>query len=113
MCREIRYPEQWKVLKKKGAQIVFHINNALQPKDAIWEQLLVTRAYENQMFVCSVNTFNDTSQLPSFLISPLGNILFQAPTRKQNVTTVDIDMHQVQNSVLDEERNDLVNLQYT
>ncbi len=36
-------------------QIVFHINNAIKPHDEVWQHMLIARAIENGVFVCSVN----------------------------------------------------------
>ncbi len=55
MCRELLFPEQWRALKLQGAQLIFHINNAIQPQDAIWRRILITRALENQIYIVSVN----------------------------------------------------------
>jgi predicted amidohydrolase len=35
--REIMFPELWSEYQATGAKIVFHINNAINPKDQIWE----------------------------------------------------------------------------
>lgn len=63
ICREVRYPEQWRALAIKGAKIFFHLNNAQKSTDAVWEHLLISRAYENQSFAISVNAVSPTQAL--------------------------------------------------
>jgi predicted amidohydrolase len=35
MCREIRYPEQWRILATKGAQVIAYVNNAVGSTDGL------------------------------------------------------------------------------
>jgi len=112
MCREVVFPEQWKLLKRKGAQIVFHINNSIKISDKVRSNLLVARAFENQYFVCSVNNAAKPQALPSYLISPFGEILFESTVREEQVVIKKIDLKQVQNYYLNQERTDLVRLEY-
>lgn len=112
-CREIFFPEQWKVLKKKGAQIVFHINNAIKPIDRPWNHLLITRAIENQMFVCSVNNGSPPQALASYLISPSGEVLLETDLQVDQVLSGSIDLNEVRNAFIDDERTDLVQIQFS
>ena len=112
MCRELVFPEQWKVLKKKGAEVVFHINNAIKEKDKKWRHLLFTRAFENQYFVCSINNPASSQALPSFVISPTGEVLFESEMRKEQIIRIEIDIKEVLLTYLKQEREDLVTLQY-
>lgn len=111
-CREIIFPEQWKVLKRKGAQIVFHINNAIKVKDRIWSNLLITRAFENQYFVCSANNSAFPQTLSSYVISPFGDILYESQPQNFEIGITDIDLNTVETYYLKQERRDLVNLYY-
>jgi hypothetical protein len=42
ICWELLFPWQWAQLKRDGAQVVFHVNNAVKPEDAFWEHVLRT-----------------------------------------------------------------------
>lgn len=33
ICREIIFPEPWQALKKQGAQLIVHVNNAIKRRD--------------------------------------------------------------------------------
>ena len=37
-CIELLFPAQWSELKNQGAQIIFHLNNAIQRHDA-WNRI--------------------------------------------------------------------------
>lgn len=110
ICREVRYPEQWRALAIKGAKIFFHLNNAKKPTDAIWEHLLISRAYENQSFVISANAAGPTQTLPSFVIGPDGNILAKTNPKKIELATVDIQLSNPKSDFLSQRREDIVDI---
>lgn len=94
-CRELLFPEQWSKLKKAGASIVFHINNAIQPKDALWKHILITRAIEHSVFVVSVNNASHPQALASYIISPGGKILAETTCQIEEEIHSTIDLKQV------------------
>jgi predicted amidohydrolase len=96
ICWELLFPRQWAQLKRDGAQVVFHVNNAVKPEDAFWEHLLRTRAFENRYFVCSVNNAAATQTLPSYLIAPSGDTLLKSEPRVEQALAYEIDLMQVQ-----------------
>lgn len=112
ICREVRYPEQWQALAIKGAKIFFHLNNAQKPADAIWEHLLISRAYENQAFVISVNAVGPTQTLPSFTIGPDGNVLAKTNPKRNELMTVDIQLSNLKSDFLSQRRPDVVDLSF-
>jgi predicted amidohydrolase len=90
-CRELLFPHAWGALKNEGAQIIFHINNAVQPKDSIWEHILITRAVELGVFVCSVNNGAPPQSLASYLIAPSGRMILRTMCQQDQILTADID----------------------
>lgn len=94
-CRELIFPDMWSVLKSKGAQIIFHINNAIQPQDALWRHLLIARAIENSVFVVSVNNAAAPQSLPSFVISPAGEIIAETEIRQEQSPKAIIDLNAI------------------
>ncbi|MCJ7805651.1 carbon-nitrogen hydrolase family protein [Patescibacteria group bacterium] len=110
MCRELIFPEQWKILKKNGAQVIFHVNNAIKESDKIWEQILVARAFENQFWVCSVNNAASPQTMCSMIIDPYGKIVWQSTPQKEEVHTENIDLSSTSNHYLQQERTDLVKI---
>ena len=112
LCRDNAFPEQWKILKQKGAQIVFHINNAIKENDINRKHVLISRAFENQFFVASVNNADHPQTLPSLVISPFGKILFESRPQEESVDTIEIDLSEVKTDYLNQERKDLVEVVY-
>jgi deaminated glutathione amidase len=96
ICWELLFPWQWAQLKRDGAQVVFHVNNAVKPEDAFWEHVLLTRAFENRYFVCSVNNAAATQTLPSYLIAPSGDTLLKSEPRVEQALAGEIDLSRVQ-----------------
>jgi len=89
VCRELVFPEPWLKLRRQGAQIVFHINNAIKPYK-VWEYVLITRALEHRLFVCSVNNAAPPQALTSYLVAPSGNLLLQAEEQVEQTLTYTI-----------------------
>lgn len=94
-CRELLFPQTWGALKAAGAQIIFHINNAIQPQDAQWEHILITRAIEQGIFVCSVNNGVAPQALASYLIAPSGRVLLKTALQQDQALSAEIDMREV------------------
>ncbi|QBD75044.1 carbon-nitrogen hydrolase family protein [Ktedonosporobacter rubrisoli] len=95
ICRELVFPEPWLALKRQDVQIIFHINNAIKPYDQVWEHLLIARAVENRVFVCSVNNSAPPQKLTSYLISPQGEVLLRAQERTEQRLSCEIDLREV------------------
>jgi len=110
MCREIRYPEQWRTLAQKGAQIIAYPNNAIDSStgDAVWRAHMISRAAETQRFVLSANAISQTQLCPSAIISPKGEVLKEVRGQQTKLQTAEIDLDEVSNWVLDQARSDLV-----
>lgn len=94
-CRELIFPKTWGDLKAAGAQIIFHVNNAIQPHDALWEHLLITRAVEQGIFVCSVNNGTAPQTLASYLIAPSGKVLLKTNLQQDQVLSAEINLSEV------------------
>lgn len=110
MCREIRYPEQWRVLARKGAQIIAYPNNAVDSTtgDSVWRSHLVSRAAETQRFILGANAASPTQLCPSAIISPSGDLKVQIAPEKQGLATASIELDEVSNWVINQARSDLV-----
>jgi len=112
ICRDNAFPEQWKVLKRKGAQVVFHINNAIKENDLNRIHVLISRAFENQYFVVSINNAAKPQTLPSMVISSFGEVIFESEPQKESVDIVEIDLSEVKSDYLEQERRDVVEVVY-
>lgn len=110
ICREVRYPEQWRQLTINGAKIIFHLNNAQKPTDAVWEHLLISRAYENQIFVVSVNAAGNTRALSSFIIDPEGNVLAKTSPKQNETISAELQLDKVKRDFINDRRSDVVDV---
>jgi predicted amidohydrolase len=91
VCRELLLPAAWSELKARGAQVIFHINNAIKPRDRIWEHVLIARALENGLFVCSVNNAAPPQSLGSVLIDPSGGPRIRIAPQHAQVRSAEIN----------------------
>jgi predicted amidohydrolase len=110
ICRELRFPEQWGWLARRGAQVILHLNNATgdasyQP---IWKSHLVSRAAETQRFVLSANNAAAEQVSPTIAIAPDGHVMAEAVSAKLEILHVELDLSKVSNLYLDQSRADVV-----
>ena len=110
MCREIRYPEQWRALAAQGAQIIAYPNNAIGSKtdDALWRAHLISRAAETQRFILGANNAAPDQTCPTMIVTPTGAILSEAPLGAESTTTANLQLGEVSDWVLSQARKDIV-----
>jgi predicted amidohydrolase len=110
LCRELRFPEQWGWLARSGAQIILHLNNAVDDNSIlpVWKSHLVSRAAETQRFVLSANNAALEQKSPTIAVSPSGMILGELVSPEFGFLRVKIDMSEVSNWYLDQCRTDVV-----
>ena len=110
LCREIRFPEQWKYLAKKGAEIFVYLTNAIGDKRqvSIWRSHLISRAAENQRFVLSANNAQIDQKCPSMIIRPNGEIIKEKLSELAEQLRCKININEVSNWYLDQSREDSV-----
>ncbi|MHB1986365.1 MAG: nitrilase-related carbon-nitrogen hydrolase [Acidimicrobiales bacterium] len=113
LCREIRFPEQWHVLARRGARLFAYLTNVANPAESelVWRSHLISRAAETQRFVASVNCASKDTSCPTMVVSPRGEILAEA-TRTQSLLRVEIDTEEVSSWFLDQHRGDVASVQY-
>lgn len=112
ICREIRYPEQWGLLARRGAQIILHLNNAIDNAQQlpVWRSHLVSRAAETQRYVLSANNAAVGQLCPTMAIAPNGEILGQIVSPEQSMLRVELDLSKVSDWYLDQCRSDMVEI---
>ncbi len=110
ICRELRYPEQWSWLARRGAQIFLHLNNATGDRSfqPIWKSHLVSRAAETQRFVLSANNAAAEQVSPTIAIGPDGKVLGEVVSTELEILRVKLDLSRVSNLYLDQSRMDVI-----
>jgi predicted amidohydrolase len=92
VCRELLFPLAWRTLAGEGARLIVHVNNAIKPIDAVWEHVIIARAVENGVFVCSVNNAAAPQALASYIVSPSGDVLVKTDTQVEQIMSREIDL---------------------
>ncbi len=112
MCREIRYPEQWRYLSASGAQIIAYVNNAVGSRNGheVWRAHAISRAAETQRFVIGANNAAADQTCPTLIVSPSGEVLSEAPIGSSQAIESEIDLSQVSNWVIGQARSDVVDV---
>ena len=110
LCREIRYPEQWQALANEGAELFFYLTNAVGDIEIapVWRSHLVSRAAENQRYICGVNAADEEQKCPSIIISPAGKILGEELSGNTSVISALIDLDEISDWNLSQCRKDVV-----
>jgi predicted amidohydrolase len=110
MCREIRYPEQWRVLATRGAQVIVHVNNAVGSPDGfeVWRSHLISRAAETQRFVLSANNAGPDQLCPSVIVAPSGKVLAQIDPGAEATALGTLALAENSDWVLNQARSDVV-----
>ena len=112
LCRDLRFPDQWRWLAHQGAQVILYLTHAVGQPDAfsVWKSHLVSRAAENQRFVVAVNTARTDSMCPTAIIDPRGRVLAEAATADAQLISATLDLGQVSDWYLSQARTDLLPL---
>lgn len=110
MCREIRYPEQWRWLALQGAQIVAYVNNAVGSADGckLWRSHVISRAGETQRFVVGANNAAPDQTCTTLVVGPSGRVLAEAPVGEVATATAEIELSEVSDWVISQARDDVV-----
>ena len=99
VCYDLRFPVwvRQQIIPGDGAapeyDLIIYVANWPQRRSHAWKSLLTARAIENQCYVAGVNrTGNDGNGIyhsgDSMIIDPLGEIIYHAREKEENLTAV-------------------------
>jgi predicted amidohydrolase len=110
MCREIRYPEQWRWLAMQGVQVIAYVNNAIGSREgyALWRSHVVSRAAETQRFVVGANNAAPDQTCTTLIVAPSGRVIAEAPIGEASTVSAQIELSEVSNWVISQAREDVV-----
>lgn len=119
ICFDWQFPEAWRVLALKGADIICHPSNLVLPKHC--QRALPTYALINRMFIITANRIGTEGVLTftgrSTIASPNAEVLSEASADSEEVALVDVDIAlardkhiTVRNHVLNDRRPDQYSL---
>ena len=110
MCREIRYPEQWRIIAERGAEVFAYPNNAIGSTmgHALWRSHLISRAAETQRFIVGANNAASDQTCPTMIVDPRGVVLAELAIGETGLAEATLNLEDVSNWVLDQARRDIV-----
>ena len=104
LCYDNLFPEPARCLALNGAELIAVPFGASTTEGAIWDKLMITRAFENGAFVAPCNSVGslsmpdgDTFQLggQSLVVNPAGEIIAQAGVTEETIVYAEIDRAEV------------------
>ncbi len=109
LCRELRFPEQWRWLAERGARLFLHLNHGQGDSTAFetWRSLLIARAAENQRFLASANAASASPHCPSMAVAPDGAVVLELSPGSTDVKRADLDLDRTADWYLGQRRSDL------
>lgn len=110
ICYDMRFPENWRILRRKGAELVIHLVTASRHspwKVPVLEGAVRSRAAENGMFVVSANDARAPQMMVSCACDPDGRDLARAPANEEVLLFAELDRSAVNSGHLQDRRTDL------
>jgi predicted amidohydrolase len=94
LCREARFPEQWRSLAERGAQLFLHLNHGRGERTTFetWRAMVITRAAENQRFLASANAASPMQHCPSIIVAPDGAVIAEIPSGETQLRRAELDL---------------------
>jgi predicted amidohydrolase len=114
LCRELKYPEQWHVLARRGAQVLAYLTHAANPQipAGVWRSHLISRAAETQRFVLAANVAHRDQHCPSLAVTPRGEIVAEAAGTAPQALHAELDLAEISDWTLSQQRGDVVAVSY-
>ena len=92
ICFDLRFPEYFRELTRRGAEIIFLPSHFNKSTGAIaWDVLTKARAIENQIYFCAVNQTGEKLCGETKVISYTGEIL-KSLGKEERILTIDLDL---------------------
>jgi predicted amidohydrolase len=99
VCFDWIFPEVWRILALKGADVICHCSNLVLPGFA--QRSVPIHALINHTFVITANRIGTEENLTftgmSTLADPLGNVIYQSSSEKEDVQVFDFDINLARN----------------
>jgi predicted amidohydrolase len=102
ICYDLRFPELFRQLVDKGAQLIF-VPSAFRSTtgSAHWEVLLRSRAIENQAYVLAPNQWGEhqgemSNYGNSMIVNPWGEIIARAGSESDSILAVDVNLEDLE-----------------
>jgi len=110
ICFDMRFPENWRLLRLMGAELVLHLSNASRSsawKVPVLEGTIRCRAAENGFFVVSANDARAPQMMVSAMCDPDGKHLATARLNNEAMILAELDRTKVKDDFIRQRRTDL------
>ncbi len=108
VCFDWVFPEVWRTLALKGAEIICHPSNLVLP--GIAQKTVPIHALTNRVYTVTANRIGTERELSftglSTIANPTGDILIQASQKEEEVEVADVDITVARDKMITE-RNDI------
>jgi len=98
ICFDYIFPEVWRIVGMKGADIVCHASNLITTNA---QKCIPAQAFMNKMFIVTANRYGTEGNITfggnSFITNPDAQIIDQAVSDQDAVSVVDIDITEARN----------------
>lgn len=102
VCFDWIFPEVWRILALKGADIICHPSNLVLP--GLAQRGVPAHAMMNRVFTITANRVGSEDELTftgmSIIADPRGNVIAQATDKEEVVKVIDIDITQARNKMV-------------
>ncbi len=102
VCFDWIFPEAWRVLMLKGAEIVCHPANLVLP--GLAQRAVPVQAMMNRLFIVVANRVGAEGELTftgaSLIADPLGEVLAAAPQEGPHTAVVEIDLQRASDKMI-------------
>ncbi len=110
ICFDMRFPENWRILRRQGAELILHLSNASAGagwKLPVLDGTMRCRAAENGMLVVSANDARSPQMMVSAICDADGRHLACAEANREMMITATLDRATVKDDYLRARRTDL------
>lgn len=110
ICYDIRFPEQFRLLKDAGAELVIVPLHAIGPESwklPVFEGTFRTRAAENVFYLAAINAASPNQTCASRICDTNGVSLAEAAIGNEEIITADLDLNIPKSSIYADRRTDL------
>jgi len=110
ICFDMRFAENWRILRRKNAELILHLSNASGSapwKVPVLEGAIRSRAADNGMFVVSSNDARTPQMMVSAVCDPDGRDLARADLNREQMLFATLDRSAAKGDFLQRRRTDL------
>ncbi|OGV96908.1 hypothetical protein A2W24_03840 [Microgenomates group bacterium RBG_16_45_19] len=99
MCYDRQFPECWRILALRGAEVIFVAASAPDTLQPVWELVPKAMAFQNGVFAVLANRVGNEGSVEYFggslIVSPRGKVLKKAKEKGDVIVSTTLDLEEV------------------